>query len=419
MKKVLLFILALFTFIGVTNAEKCTVVTGSGKNIGDEIACGTEHFYVISNDGENVKMLAKYNLYYGKDYYLVEFSETFSDYSAASEYWKSNFGTEYSGYAYFSYNENNEYSGAYSYKYVETKNIKQEEFAIGAHGDESGKPEFPEIGLVDINYGGFADEESYSESYGGGYFYDYDLLIDGEFEYPLYNYNLYLKELGFNISNIDILTVSEIDDLIFNISGQNLPLAKWGEETEDVKMHTGIYIFGSIKEYVPEAYSWIWSTTYWTSTSSRDYESSLNYFVDTLGNLCGAGSCDAAIGAGIRPVVTMSAEDIVYTITTKTDGNGTITPSTETEHSGNEVTFIVTPNEGFELKEVKVTDANGNTITFTDYKFTMPDANVVIEAIFVAENPETSDILILACIAIIFLGITLTYINIKKMKDLI
>ena len=76
-KKLLYIVLILFTFIGVANAEKCTVVTGSGKNIGDEIACGTEHFYVISNDGENVKMLAKYNLLVGNIYEKIDFQDKY------------------------------------------------------------------------------------------------------------------------------------------------------------------------------------------------------------------------------------------------------------------------------------------------------------------------------------------------------
>lgn len=40
-------------------------VKGNGTDIGDVITCGGEEFYVISNDGTNIKMLAKYNLYVG------------------------------------------------------------------------------------------------------------------------------------------------------------------------------------------------------------------------------------------------------------------------------------------------------------------------------------------------------------------
>ncbi len=107
---------------------------------------------------------------------------------------------------------------------------------------------------------------------------------------------------------------------------------------------------------------------------------------------------------------------VIFNITTKTDGNGTITPSTTTEHSGNEVTFVVTPNEGYVLSEVQVTDENGNVIIFTDYKFTMPSANVLIEATFVKEekNPETSDIIIVTITISILSGVILTFVNHKK-----
>ena len=420
MKKILYTLVLLLMFIGTTNAAKCNVVSGTGKNIGDEISCGTENFYVIENNGETIKLLAKYNLYIGKDYYYHEFSETFTDYTEAENYWIEHYGEEYYDFSYFSTNESNEYNGAYSFNYADTDedNVKQEEFAIGAHGGESGKPEFPEMAVIDIDYGGFADEETYSEPYGGGYFYDYDLLYDGEFEYPLYLYANYLESLEITINNIDILTVSEIDNLVFNITGQNLPLAKWGEETEVEKMHTGIYIFGSIKEYVPEDYSWIWQTTYWTSTSSENYESSLNYFVDTLGNLCGAGSCDSAIGAGIRPVIEISATDLIYNIQTKTDGNGTIESTHIKAGKGEIIKFVITPKEGYVLSEVKVTDEKGNVITFTENTFTMPEANVLIEATFTVENSETSTMgtFISCCLLIIFVGIYLTIKYINKMK---
>ena len=40
-----------------------------GKNVGDEIACGTEHFYVIDNDSKSIRMLSKYNLNIGVTIY--------------------------------------------------------------------------------------------------------------------------------------------------------------------------------------------------------------------------------------------------------------------------------------------------------------------------------------------------------------
>lgn len=41
------------------------VIKGDGTQLGDEICIGEECFYVLSNDGENVRMLAKYNLFVG------------------------------------------------------------------------------------------------------------------------------------------------------------------------------------------------------------------------------------------------------------------------------------------------------------------------------------------------------------------
>lgn len=43
----------------------CAVVSGTGKTVGDMIKCGTENFYVVSNDGTNIKMLAKNELMVG------------------------------------------------------------------------------------------------------------------------------------------------------------------------------------------------------------------------------------------------------------------------------------------------------------------------------------------------------------------
>ena len=43
----------------------CSIISGSGTDIGDEITCGTESFNVISSDGEKISMLAKYNLNVG------------------------------------------------------------------------------------------------------------------------------------------------------------------------------------------------------------------------------------------------------------------------------------------------------------------------------------------------------------------
>lgn len=95
-------------------------------------------------------------------------------------------------------------------------------------------------------------------------------------------------------------------------------------------------------------------------------------------------------------------------IETKTDGNGTI-EAIESSRPGEPVTFVVTPKEDYILKEVKVTDANGNVVIFTDNMFTMPNADVTIEATFVKKekNPDTLDNTIKIVMIIIVAGITI------------
>ena len=96
----------------------------------------------------------------------------------------------------------------------------------------------------------------------------------------------------------------------------------------------------------------------------------------------------------------------IYNIETKTDGNGTI-KVLSTAKSGEGVTFEITPKEGYVLGVVKVTDKDGNVLTFTDYKFTMPSSDVTIEATFLPENPETSDLI---TYIILLFGLTTLFI---------
>ena len=540
MKKILYTIMLFLVCIGITNAAKCNVVSGTGKNIGDEIACGTEHFYVIPNDGTNVKMLAKYNLLVGMsyskiqienkiyetpqefynisvlkeklnqgyyiydDYETEEYLEyilkkeigydnktlifedkniTFHEYLNSKEV-KELFADGYELENAYHYNEeclDNQackykyYGGAFSksiyyenkiiifdepidsrtqsieeyieyheeyqnyinkgyelyeyyydtytyvedttsttYKlysgvslYIEDENYKekvyQDETAIGAHGDEKGNPIPEEIGITEPMYMiGEIDENAYST-----YFYDITYYGDEGAYYYIDAYNYTLESEGFNIVDINTLTVGELNELVKSITSKELPLAEWYENATETKYNqmTGsdYLVLGSIKESIPSEYSWLWGTTYWLRTTDESYNL---FFVDTLGELCSMYYCQPAVGAGIRPVVTISAKDLVYSVTTKTDGNGTIESTHVHAEKGEIIKFVITPNEGYVLSEVKVTDEEGNVITFTENTFTMPEANVIIEATFTVENSETSTSNII--IAIIFLIISCT-----------
>ena len=111
----------------------------------------------------------------------------------------------------------------------------------------------------------------------------------------------------------------------------------------------------------------------------------------------------------------------MFNIQTKITGEGTIT-ATETEaKEGTEIRFTVTPKKGYVLSAIKVTDANGNVLTFNDYTFTMPSANVTIEATFVlaaTNNPSTGDIAIIAITILAILSSIVLIIQKKKLDFL-
>ena len=105
---------------------------------------------------------------------------------------------------------------------------------------------------------------------------------------------------------------------------------------------------------------------------------------------------------------------IIHKVETKTDGNGTVEATKVEANWGDEVKFTITPNPGFVLSEVKVTDSEGNVVIFTDNTFTMPNADVLIEASFKVENPETVAFISILVFVVLALSGTMLYKNRKK-----
>ena len=77
---------------------------------------------------------------------------------------------------------------------------------------------------------------------------------------------------------------------------------------------------------------------------------------------------------------------VEYTITVTTEGNGTASASSTSATAGTEITLTATPNEGYRFKEWQVMRGN---VTIKNDKFTMPDSNVEIKAIFEKDAPPT------------------------------
>lgn len=74
-----------------------------------------------------------------------------------------------------------------------------------------------------------------------------------------------------------------------------------------------------------------------------------------------------------------------YTITVKTDGGGTASASSTSATAGTEITLTAMPKEGYHFKEWQVESPAG--LVITNDKFTMPDTNVAIKAIFEEDAP--------------------------------
>lgn len=72
---------------------------------------------------------------------------------------------------------------------------------------------------------------------------------------------------------------------------------------------------------------------------------------------------------------------VQYTITVNPSEHGTITAPATAEY-GQEVTLTVTPDAHYMLESLSVAYTNGNPVTVTDNKFSMPAANVVVNATF-------------------------------------
>lgn len=79
-------------------------------------------------------------------------------------------------------------------------------------------------------------------------------------------------------------------------------------------------------------------------------------------------------------------EDPSYNVTVTAEGNGTATADYTTATPGTEVTLTATPDSGYRLKEWQVVSGD---VTIKDGKFTMPEGDVEIKAVFALKHPFT------------------------------
>ena len=77
-----------------------------------------------------------------------------------------------------------------------------------------------------------------------------------------------------------------------------------------------------------------------------------------------------------------------YTVTVSNDGNGTGTATPSTAAAGTTITLTATPNKGYHFKEWQVMSGG---VTIKDDKFTMPNDNVEVKAIFEKDAPAPTE----------------------------
>lgn len=140
---------------------------------------------------------------------------------------------------------------------------------------------------------------------------------------------------------------------------------------------------------------------------------------DTLGMINSQEIQDTKLHGSYIPRLYDQVWYLPINVLTKSDGNGQI-EVVETARYGDKVTFKVTPNKGYVLKAVKVTDSAGEMVVFTDNTFTVPNSDVTIEVSFVPENPDTSvGIVLFIILFVISSGATIIYFHSKyKVKEM-
>ena len=358
MKKHLLF-LCIFLFPFMVNAkEYCKVVSGDGHSIGSEIACGTEHFYIINSNEEEIRMLAKYNLNIGHTIYKEkiekEEGDTRTDYQYCSDLASAHNGTisnssDYHepGYCFYETKRNlitetgwhiipetydkddaiekckaysTDQGGIYSYVnsvpsgydcYYYADPLLQSEEAIGAHVDENGNYLYPQVGDVYLPYrsGWYSNATLVQEN---SNFYDIDVGYSNDSsvssnEYIIFDTNItyrylgILRLLGYEVNGIKFLKLADYNHILNEISNQSLPLVEWRNKIDEDfagATYNSKVEFGSLKTIIPEKYSWLYSTTYWNGayfSSPTTYSSRYFIFTGSMGKICGGGFPNCAV----------------------------------------------------------------------------------------------------------------------------
>lgn len=470
----------------VNAKEYCKVLNGNGKDIGSEIACGTEHFYIVDSNKDEVKMLAKNNLYAGlitykeeidmsnetrtiQDVYLDLISEKKALFPGnplvatplprdCSETDRENIYECYYNHMLFFSPTGELPDGGQSgnpYGFLPIKEVTQKEEAKSAHSDPNNKEVlgFPQVGDVYISLNQMElvsdNEEEYGDSfrdftfinsynpndsaafsvYGSGPLTDVPIIMG--------LYRKYLEDNSYSVNNIDLLSLSDVNNIIKKTNNKSLPIREWTTDPTQTSIFGGLK-YDFLTDYLKASESWLYDGTYWLKTAVVDnnltppIQGAL--FIDSLGAICGSGikniPCtqyyQTGLPAGVRPTITIPANELQYLIKTEVSDGGSISV-VDNSLGGETITFDVSTNKGFKLKglilrtdsgeevefsEEDLTYNDDGTVTISKNKFIMPFENVTIQAKWELEsllvNPKTGRRIF------IFLGLLLGVVFVVK-----
>ena len=434
-KKLLFLVIIFFMIISVCKANECSVISGTGKEIGDEIDCSGERFYIVRDNGNTLSAIAKYNLNVGDNLEstsIINYEGTPNS-SETEQYMADYCHNTYGDNFNYKIAANNNTSVNFMCIYRYTPNngtIKQDELYVGMSKENAEGEFIKDYGILELgSYQFIPQSTNYLNT-----FYDASLIENESIRNYLNSYKEYLIESNINVLDIDILAVSDIIHILEkdNISENDITMAL--TESSDwvypIRFNYPHDAIGNLN-YIPDKnYEWLYNTTYWTKTVNSSLVPVMPdpsgtrgmpptpsvFFITSEGKLCKTQYDSSFIGAGIRPVITIPKQS--YMIETKTDGNGNVTAEKISAPEGDLIKFTVEPKPGYVLGEVRVIDSNGSVVKFTDYTFTMPASDVIIEATFLPINPKTkSFVSIIIVLLSIISGILLLIMN-KQRKEL-
>ncbi len=276
---------------------------------------------------------------------------------------------------YYKYNSEENFASLVS------SNSNQKDFIVYATpSSEKNKAKFMPFNDLDdnaelIGKGAHGNEDAYNEYFSGytegignGNF-AFGMKLEFDFTQPTDGKDNNNNDITFEIEADDCVWVFIDDILILDLGGIH------GTEKTTINFATGEITEGNLKSTLSDKIK--------VASSDIELDSEGRYLDNSEHNIkiysLERGGYESTFGIEFNLQL---IEHNTYNIETITDGNGTVEADHIEAESGTAVKFTVTPEEGYVLGEVKVTDANGNVLTFTDYTFTMPSSDVKIEVIF-------------------------------------